>query len=71
VVNLKGLHTLWDIPFKQKAVTEYNNLWQPVEMYVMKFRRITSNLIKAKILLDYGKTGGKYRSIPRKIYETP
>ena len=46
-MNLKGSHALWDIPFGQRVVAEYNNSWQPVGMYALKLRRMTGSTIKS------------------------
>jgi hypothetical protein len=61
IVNLKGLHALWDIPFGQRVVAEYNKSWQPVGMYVLKLLRMTGNTVKSK---NFVKLRDDWREVP-------
>jgi hypothetical protein len=61
VVNLKGSHALWDIPFGQRVVAEYNKSWQPVGMYALKLRRMTGNIVKSG---NFIKLRDNWREVP-------
>jgi hypothetical protein len=61
VVNLKGSHVLWDIPFDQRVVAEYNKSWQPVGMYALKLRRMTGNIVKSGSFI---KLRDNWREVP-------
>jgi hypothetical protein len=47
VLNIKGLHALWDIPIGQRVMCKYNNALQPVGMSTIKFRRMTGNIVRS------------------------
>jgi hypothetical protein len=66
VVNLKGSHVLWDIPFGQRAVAKYNKSWQPVGMYALKLRRMTGNIVKSG---NFIKLQDNWREVPLRTKE--
>jgi hypothetical protein len=47
VLTMKGSHTLWDIPNRQRVMYEYNNASQLVGMSAMKFRRMTGSIVRS------------------------
>jgi hypothetical protein len=66
VVNLKGSHVLWDIPFGQRVVAEYNKSCQPVGMYALKLRRMTGNIVKSG---NFIKLRDNWREVPLRTKE--
>jgi hypothetical protein len=66
VVNLKGSHALWDIPFGQRVVAEYNKFWQPVGMYALKLQRMTGNIVKSG---NFVKLRDNWREVPLRTKE--
>jgi hypothetical protein len=66
IVNLKGSHALWDIPFGQRVVAEYNKSWQPVGMYALKLRRMTGNIVKSG---NFVKLRDNWREVPLRTKE--
>jgi hypothetical protein len=66
IMNLKGSHVLWDIPFGQRVVAEYNQSWQPVGMYALKLRRMTGNIVKSE---NFIKLQDNWREVPLRTKE--
>jgi hypothetical protein len=66
VLNIKDLHKLWEISYKQTVVCEYNPASQPARRNASKIRLMTKKFVR---IINYVRIRDEWTDIPQRTKE--